>query len=55
MDDQNYLIALVGVLLVFVLGCSVLFNMTKSQKTAIIGGALLSVVAGLLLKINGWL
>jgi len=55
MDNQDWLIGLVGALLVFVTGTSVLFNITKSEKGAIIGGALLFVITCLFLKINGWL
>ena len=55
MDDQNYLIGLVGALLVFVIGSSVLFGITKSQKSAIIGGAIVFVITCVFLKINGWL
>jgi len=54
-DDQNYLIGLVGALLVFVIGSSVLFGITKSQKSAIIGGAIVFVITCVFLKINGWL
>lgn len=55
MNDQDWLIGLIGALMVFVVSCSVLFNITKSEKGAIIGGGILFVVACVFLKINGWL
>ncbi len=55
MGAQNYLIALVLALLVFVLGLSVVFSITKSERCAIGGGVIIFVLACLLLKVNGWL
>lgn len=55
MNNQDWLIGLVGALLVFVVACSVLYNITKSEKPAIIGGVIVFVITCVFLKINGWL
>jgi hypothetical protein len=54
-DNNNWLIGIVMALLVFVLGMSMLFKATKSQRAAIIGGAILSLASCVFLKLNGWL
>jgi hypothetical protein len=55
MDDQNWLIGLVFALLAFVLGCSVFFKITGSEKGAIIGGGVVFLLVCLLMKMSGWI
>lgn len=55
MDNRNWLIGLVLALLIFVMGTSLLFNVTKSERSALAGGGILFLIACLVLKVNGWL
>lgn len=55
MNNQDWLIGLVGALMVFIVSCSVLFNITKSEKAAVTGGVIVFVITCVFLKINGWL
>lgn len=49
MHNQDWLIGLIAALMVLVTGCSVLFSITKSEESAIIGGGILFVITCVLL------
>lgn len=55
MDNQDWLIGLVAALLIFVVGCSVLFSITKSERFSIAGGGILFVLTCIFLRMHGWL